>query len=297
MRPSWQVDLKWLCGFGLLASVVVSSALYSLSQLTEHEPATRLFGRAAAHALKEDADEEARVRFAEMQERVAGDPNAYLTVQGVTLPVTGASLAGLTYDEAVDLVAGQTAEILYREGPDAALQYFEDNDDAGVPETATDEGTRDYGPLALLTQSSHDKINRLFQLSLAPLALLAIGVAFFSRRFGRVGSLGVIGLVGIAPFAAGWNLVEQVTVNPGEGMRAELALAIAPTVGELSDLFRRILLVAVSVVALTVASQVASLLWPRLRDRVGSGYTSTSTELGAETPARTDAIEHSERAA
>lgn len=123
MGSSWRIDAKWLFGLICLSAIIVAGVLYSASKLTERDPATGIFtGIMAALAKESDASE----GFEELQALAAANPDQEFTIEGVTLPIKGSDLAGLSYDEAVDLVVGRTAETLYANGPGSVEQFFDD---------------------------------------------------------------------------------------------------------------------------------------------------------------------------
>ncbi len=116
MRHSSKLDAKWVFGLACLTAVVVAGSLYSASKLTEHDPATGIFSGVMATFAKEGDAKEA---FADLQAQAAANPDQEFTIEGATLPVEGRELTGLSYDEAVDLVVGRIAEMLYVDGPDS----------------------------------------------------------------------------------------------------------------------------------------------------------------------------------
>lgn len=264
MRHSWLVDAKWLFGLACLASIVVAGGLYSLSKLTERDPATGIFTGVMATFAKEGEGSE---EFDELQALAAANPDQDFTIEGVSLPVEGRELVGLSYGEAVDLVVARIADRLYTEGPNSVEQFFVDVPEADSEGSPGGEGEEfGLGPFSLLTQDSHDIVRRIFTFSLIPILILAVPLVFFSRRFGRLGSPGVVLAVGTAPFAALWFITEQATKNPGEdGMNASLAQALSPTAGDVSSAFLRLFIVGLVLVLVAVAAHISFALWHRLR--------------------------------
>ncbi len=275
MRPSWKIDAKWVFGLACLTAVIVAGSLYSASKLTEHDPATGIFTGVMATFAKEGDGEES---FAELQALAAANPDQEFTVEGVTLPVEGRELIGLSYDEAVDLVVGRIADMLYVDGPRSVEQFFDDAPAADSAEaSAVDGGGSDLGPFGLLTRDSHDTIQLIFTYSLIPLVLLAFPLLLFSHRFGHVGSVGVVLAVGTAPFAVLWLVLKEVTKNPGEdGIGAALARALSPPAGELSGTFLTLLIIGIALVLAAVVGHVGFALWQRSQSR--------PTPAGEETP-------------
>ncbi len=280
MGSSWRIDAKWLFGLICLATIIVAGALYSASKFTERDAATGIFSSILISLAKDDEGAEG---FEEFQALAAASPDEDFTIEGVSLPVKGRELIGLSYDEAVELIAGRLAEILYTDGPEAVEPFFTPASGAGSEEAPAGEGEESsageseeapagegdelsLGPLGLLTQDSHDRVARIFRYSLIPILILALLLVFFSRRFGRLGSLGVVLTVGAAPLAALWFTVKQATQNADpDGVEGALAEALAPIAGDVSSAFLRLLVLGVALVLAAVAGNIGFALWHRSR--------------------------------
>ncbi len=272
MGSSWRLDAKWLFGLICLATIIVVGVLYSASKLTERDAATSIFSSALISLAK---DGEGAEEFEEFQALAEANPDEEFTIEGVSLPIKGRELIGLSYDEAVELVAGRIAEILYTDGPESVEQYFTADSSAGTEEAPAGEGEEapagegegvSLGTLGILTQDAHDKVNRIFRFSLIPILILAVLLIFFSRRFGRLGSLGVVLAVGVAPLAALWFTVKQTTQNADpDGVEGALAEALAPTAGDISTTFFQLLALGVALVLAAVAGHIGFALWHRFR--------------------------------
>jgi hypothetical protein len=258
------VDLKWLFGLACLASILIAGGLYSASKLTERDPATGIFTGVMTSFAKEGEGSE---QFEELQARAAANPDQEFAIEGVTLPVKGNELVGLSYDEAVGLVVARIAEMLYADGPGAVEQYFEDPSGVGSEGESTGESENvNLGPFSLLTQDGHDTLRAIFTYSLVPILILALPLVLFSRRFGRLGSLGVVLVAGTAPFAVLWLAAKQVTTNStGDGVEGALAEALSPTATDVSSTFLRLLLLGVALILVAVAGQIGFALWHHFR--------------------------------
>ena len=264
MGSSWRIDAKWLFGLICLSAIIVAAVLYSASKLTERDPATGIFTGVMAALAKESAASE---EFEALQALAAANPDQEFTIEGITLPVKGSELAGLSYDEAVDLVVGRTAETLYANGPGSVEQFFDDAAVAGSEEEAAAEGGgSDLSPFGILTNDSHDTIRTIFMFSLIPVLVLAVPLVFFSRRFGRLGSPGIVLVAGAAPFALLWLIVKQATKNAGpDGINGALSEALAPIAGDLSTTFLWLLALGVALALAAVAGHIGFALWHRFR--------------------------------
>ncbi len=283
MGSSWRIDAKWLFGLICLVTIIVAGVLYSASKFTEHDAATGIFSSILISLAKDDEGAE---EFEEFQALAVANPDDDFTIEGVSLPIKGRELIGLSYDEAVELVAGRLAEILYTDGPESVEQFFTAASGAGSEEAPAGESDElSLGPLGLLTQDSHDRVGRIFRYSLIPILILAVLLVFFSRRFGRLGSLGVVLTVGAAPLAALWFTVKQATQNadPG-GVEGALAEALAPIAGDVSSAFLWLLALGVALVLAAVAGNIGFALWHRFRPTPTPGDDGTTPPDEPEQP-------------
>ena len=274
MGSSWRMNAKWLFGLLCLAAIIVAAVLYSASKPTERDVSTSIFSSILISLAKDDEGAEA---FEEYQALAVANPDEDFTIEGITLPIKGRELIGLSYDEAVELVIGRIAEILYTDGPDAVEQFFTDTSVAGSEESAAGEGEEfNLGPFVILTQDTHDLIRRIFTFSLIPVLVLAALLVFFSRRFGRLGSPGVVLAVGAAPFALLWLIAKGATNNAGQdGVEGALAEALAPMAGELSTTFLWLLAIGVALVLASVVGHIGFALWHRSRPTPTRGQEET----------------------
>jgi hypothetical protein len=266
MGSSRRIDAKWLFGLICLSAIIVAAVLYSASKLTERDVATGIFSGVMTTFAK---DGEGSEEFGEIQAQAAASPDEEFTIEGITLPVKGSEIAGLSYDEAVDLVVGRIAQTLYTDGPDSVEQFFNDTSVADSEEASQGEGEEfSLGPFALLTQDTHDIIRRIFTFSLIPVLVLAVPLVFFSRRFGRLGSPGIVLAVGAAPFALLWLIAKQATQNAGQdGINGTLAEPLSPMAGDVSTTFLWLLALGVALVLAAVAGHIGFALWHRFRPR------------------------------
>jgi hypothetical protein len=284
-RPSWCLDVKWLFGLASVISIIAAGAVYSASKLTEQQPATGVFSGVVGYFFEED--DVSIENFHEIQPQATANPDADFTfIDGVTLPVKGRELEGLSYDEAVELVIGRTAEILYSDGRDAAEQYIEETSEEGSEEEDEEGGLDPLSVLLILTQDNHDAVHSILTFALIAVLVTAVPVVFFSTRFGRLGSPGVLLAVSIAPFAVLWLIAKQVTNDASEdGVEGALAEALSPTAGDVSSDFLRLLILGVALVVVAVAGHIAFAVWHRFRPRPTPALTDEeATPSGGDEP-------------
>ncbi|MFQ6019938.1 MAG: hypothetical protein ACE5KW_04200 [Dehalococcoidia bacterium] len=254
MRPYWHVDLKWAFGLACLFCIVAASLLYSLLKLTEEEPATSVFTAFTADLLENQLSPE---EYAEIQRLARENPNRKFAVSGVTFPIKGSEIAGLSRAEATELAVSRVAKVLYNDGTEAAEIFFPSDDEgAGV----------DLGPFALLSADVHDTL-KPFVIAFAVLAgAMAVPTAFFSRSFGRIGSPGVVLAVAGAPFAVFWFVVRSAAAGAkgeADGIGPNLAAALLPPAEDMSVRFLILFLVGAALAAVAVAGHLV--VWARGR--------------------------------
>ncbi len=264
MRGSWRIDAKWLFGLICLATIIVAGVLYSASKVTERDAATGIFSSILISVAK---DGEGAEEFEEYQALAVASPDEDFTIRGASLPIKGRELIGLSYDEALELVVGRIAVMLYTDGPESVEQFFTaaSGSDSEEPSAGEDEEIS-LGPLGLLTQDSHDKIRRIFTFSLIAVLISAVLLVFFSRRFGRLGSPGIILAVGTVPLALLWFTAKQATKNADpDGIEGALAEALSPVAGGVASDFLMLLILGIVLTVAAVVGHIAFALWRRFR--------------------------------
>ncbi len=197
MRPSWQIDLKWMLGLAACALIVVSGALYSLSHLTARDTAIPMASALVSAGI---ADRVTDQEYAQVQASAAANPSASVSLSPVSLSFTGSEIAGMDKQSASAIVGGKVAGVMYDNGDAAAKALIV------TPPPESGQEPVKLGPVGALTAANHDLFTQLFMASIA-LALLALGgVALMARGWGRLGAPAFILSVGTAPLAAVWVL-------------------------------------------------------------------------------------------
>lgn len=244
MRPSWQIDLKWMLGLAACALIVVSSALYSLSHLTSRDTAIPVASALVSAGIADRVTDE---EYAQVQASAVINPSASISLSPVSLSFTGSEIAGMDKDSASAVVGGKLAGVMYDNGEAAAKSLIV------TPPPESGQEPVKLGPVGALTASNNELFTQLFMVSTA-VALLALGgVAVMARGWGRPGAPAFIMAVGTAPFAAIWVMGKSAlgTSDPGESVYAQNArAAFDGAAGDLSTLF----------LAITAAALVSGLL-------------------------------------
>ena len=258
-RPSWQIDLKWVCGIVACLVVVISSALFSLTEITERGRAVPLATALIAAGVNDRTTDE---EFAQLQAAAAADPAASVSLSSLDVEVDGSQVIGLTKEETAFLFAGEPATVLYDEGETAAKALFL------TPVPGPDGEAKEpisLGPAGALSAGRHSTFMKLFLASaLAVVALLGL-LVYLSRGFGRLGSPAVVLALGTTPFVALWALAGNAigTGDDEESVIAQVARSVArDTAADLRGMFLSLLTVACISVALAF---LANLLMPLAR--------------------------------
>lgn len=253
MRSSWQIDLKWMLGLAACALIVVSGALFSLSQLTQRSTAVPVASALVSAGINDRVSDE---EYAQIQAAAAASPATSITMSPIALSFTGAEIAGLDKAQASAVVGGKLAGVMYDNGEGAAKSLIV------TPPAESGQEPVKLGPVGSLTAANHDMFTQFF-IGAAALALFALGgVAFLARGWGRLGAPSFILSVGAAPLAVVWTLAKSAvgTGDPGESLFAQNArAAFTGAAGDLSTVFLAVAAVSLAAGVICVIGSAASL--------------------------------------
>ena len=259
MRPSWQIDLKWVAGIFACVAIVVSGVLFSLAEITERGRAEPLSAAFVAFLVDNRVTDD---EFEAVQAQAATDPSSTISLSPLGVEVPGSQIAGLDSEATSLLFAGELAAVLYAEGTEAA--------EALILEPRPNEGGEqqeaiELGPTGSLTAGQHSTFRTLFFASLAVVIALLGLVAFLSRGLGRLGAPSVVIALSTAPLAGFWALAGNAVGTPGddEALYAVIARQLVhDTAGDLRNFFVAVLGIAL---AWAVIAFVGALLTPLSR--------------------------------
>ncbi|MBI2912503.1 MAG: hypothetical protein HYY03_01125 [Chloroflexi bacterium] len=270
MRPSWQLDAKWLTAIAFVLCAAAACLTYSVYRLTAPGPATGTAAAVIEAMTKPALDNDL---FAGMQEAARVNPQAEVTANGVTIPLRGEEIAGLGREEVLDRSAARLANILYYEGVEAGEAYFQDltpgeeQPAGGEPGDPEDDGLQ-LEMLALFTQGSHNAVRPLvYALPLMAALLLAVLVSL-SRGFGRLGSPGIALAVALGPIALVTTLLQGILKDgreSSEGAQAGAAAALQPPMADLAQTFTLLAGAGLAMAALAVGGSVTAVIVRRAR--------------------------------
>jgi hypothetical protein len=280
MRPSWQIDLKWMLGLAACALIVASGVLYSLSHLTERDTAIPMASALVSAGINDRVSDE---EFAQVQAAAAGSPTTSITLSPVSLSFSGSDIAGVDKEHAASVVGAKLAGVMYDNGSDAANALI-----VTPPPESGKEAVK-LGPVDALTASNHSLFTQLF-VAVTALALLALGgVAILSRGWGRLGAPAFIAAVGSAPLALLWLLAGSAvgTGDPGEGLFAQNARsAFNGASSDLSTIFAGIAGAAVASCVLCIIGSALSMMVSKAAPAVMEPAAAEVAPAPAPAPAR-----------
>lgn len=253
MRPSWQIDLKWMLGLAACALIVVSGALYSLSHVTLRDTAIPLASALISAGIADRVSDE---EYAQVQAAAAANPGSTVSLSPVALGFSGSEIVGLDKQAAASVVGAELADVMYDNGEAAAKSLIV------TPDTATGQEPVKLGPVGALTASNHGMFTNLF-LATAALALFALGgVALMARGWGRLGAPAFIVAIASAPLGVLWVAAGSAVGagDSGEGVFAQNAReAFTGAAGDLSTVFLAVTAAAVIAGVLCVLGSAMSM--------------------------------------
>jgi hypothetical protein len=253
MRPSWQIDLKWMLGLAAYALVIAACGLYSLSHFTSRDTAIPIASALVSAGINDRITD---AEFAQVQATASTNPSGTVTVSPVSLSMVGSEIVGMDKQATSAVVGNKLAAVMYDNGEAAAKSLIV------TPSPETGQEPVKLGPVGALTSSNHDLFMQLF-MATAVLALLALGgVAMMARGWGRLGAPTFIAALSTAPFAAIWVFGKGVlgTGDPGESLFAQNARsAFDGAASDLSTLFLAISVAAFVLGLLSVLGSAVSL--------------------------------------
>ena len=282
MRPSWQIDLKWIAGLAACLLVLASGVLFSLSRFTERDSAVPLASAVLALGINERVSDE---DYAQVQAAAAANSAAPVSLSPLSVTAAGSELAGLNRDQGVTLMANRLAGVLYDDGSAAAKQLIVD-----PPPGSSDEGPLSLGPTGSLTSDKHTNFQKYFWFSSAVALLLIAVVVFMSRGFGRLGSAALVLAIGTGPLALFWTVAGSAvgTGDADESVFLHAArLALRDTADDLRSTFGVVFLAAAATVMLALTGGIMVPLVRRFRRGTAPAGAGKEADAPAQTPAET----------
>jgi hypothetical protein len=182
IRPYWHVDAKWICGILLVFVLSICLGLLALVRITDANRAPTIgaliVGAGFIRGTEVDT-EEARAALAEHGGVIHPLPN----VPSIT--ITEADLQ-LTPGQIALKVFKPITESIYNDGIDATAEKF-----ASTPEQK-EKFKKDAFLFKLFTKSTHNTLQKFFLIFAVLSLILALGVVYFSARWGRLANLGAL---------------------------------------------------------------------------------------------------------
>ncbi len=267
MRPSWQIDLKWVAGIFACVAIFVSGFLFSLVEITESGRAEPLSTAFVAFLIDGRVTDD---EFEAVQAQAAADPSGLVSLSPLDIEVRGSQIDGLDKEETLLLLAGGLAAVLYEEGPEAAEALFLE---PGPNEEGEPQEAIELGPISSLTASQHSTFRTFFFVALAIMIVILGLVGFLSRGLGRLGAPAVVLALSTAPLAAFWALAATAVGSPGEDEALYAVIArqlVHDTAVDLRNFFVAVLSVALAWVAIAFVGTLLTPLSRKLGAKIAS---------------------------
>jgi hypothetical protein len=279
MRPSWQTDVKWIAGLVACLLVLASGVLFSLARITERDTAVPATTAIVAFGISERVSDE---EYAAVQAAAAANPEAPVSLGPLSVTARGSEIAGLTKDQAANLMAGKVAAVLYNDGADAAKALVVE------PPPGSDKSALSFGPAGALSSDNHSKFSQYFLFSAILMLLLLAVVVFMSRGFGRLGSPALVLAVGSAPLALLWTVAGSAAGSGDADENVFLHSARQALTGAADDLSSTFAMLAVAAFVAAALALISGIATPLVRRLLESR---THTETGAELQAGIEVAE------
>lgn len=224
-KPYWYVDLKWVFGLVLLASLGATLLLFAARQVTERETAINLSaGAIGAYLTHGNTDDQAGIDKLKAQAAAAPNQTIYPIPGFPTAALTLTDLNTLTTSQITQKLFSQVTSPIYDLGIEGAAKKFSSDP------AAQQSFIKQASLLRVMTKTTHDKISTLFIILALVSALLLLGLILFSFGWGKLGDPGLIFFITGLP-GAFVGLLLAFPHGDGTGVLSALPLAITKALG------------------------------------------------------------------
>lgn len=267
-RPYWHLDAKWIFGLALAAVLAPAFLFYNLVKITEEKSAVDAMAMGLALSFSRNGlDDKTEIVLLARQAATNPDKNIQ-PISGLKIYIKGSDILNLSPREARLKLFRQLALPIYKNGSEGL---------SSLAESATMKKNIEGGVgfLALVSESSHNTLKKIFFILTVISLALFLPFIFFSYRFGRLINAGLVVLVTSLPFgllsnAANLILKSQTppaTPPPGEagisGMAGYLAGNILPGIVKIAaGNYLFIILLGLVIVAVGI---LLALVWKIVR--------------------------------
>lgn len=247
-RPYWYVDAKWICGILLVFTLSATLIMLSLANLTDKDRAPTVgalvIGMGFIRGNTVDT-QEAQEALAEAGGVIRPIPNI------PSIEITEADLA-LTPSQISIKVFKPITESIYNDGIEATADKF-----AATAEQK-EKFIKDASLFNILTKDTHQTLNKFFRIFAAISALLALGVIYFSARWGRLSNLGALLLLVSLP----GTLIALLLKSPpkdGSGGFGSLSPELTEQIGQaVSAAYTKVTLLGLLLLAAALIGRIFS---------------------------------------
>ena len=247
-RPYWHVDAKWVCGILLVFTLAATLILFSLVKLTDKDRAPTvgalIIGMGFIRGNTVDT-EEAREALAEAGGVIQPIPNV------PSIKITEADLS-LSPAEISIKVFKPITESIYNNGIEATADKF------GATPEQKEKFVKDAALLNIFTKDTHQALNKFFRIFAVISLLLALGVIYFSARWGRLSNLGTLLLLVSLP----GTLIALLLKSPpkdGDGGLGSLSPELTTQIGQaISGAYIKVTLLGAALLAVALIGRIFS---------------------------------------
>ena len=261
-RPYWHVDAKWITGILSILVLMITFSIYLLVQFTSPEQGINILATTLASTFSYESgglDEAGNVE--NMKEKIAESPNGeYKPIPGLEITVRMDDIEEKSPREARLWFFRQMSEPLYYQGQQGLIDKMTD------PEMK-DDLSGGIGPLALISATTHAKLNSALVVSGVTSLFLVVLLIIFSYRFGRLGTPGLVIFLAAIPNLLLMTGIQRVLTNPAtalgdEGIQSMIARYTQLAADVLPDLVQKALTFYLILVILGIVLMVMGLIGP-----------------------------------
>ena len=244
-RPYWHVDAKWICGIFLIFTLSAALLLSSLAKLTDEQRGPTISALIIGMLfIRDDAvdDKEVREELEEQGGVIYPLPNI------PSIKITEADLR-LSPAEISLKVFKPITDSIYNDGLEATAEKF-----AATPEQR-EKFVKDAAVFNVFTKESHQSLAKFSKIFGFISLLLALGVVYFSARWGRLSNLGLLLLLISLP----GTLLGLMIKNPpkGEGPFSGLRPELTEQIGQaISSSYNKLTLVGILLVVVALIGRI-----------------------------------------
>jgi hypothetical protein len=256
-RPYWHIDAKWIFGTLLFFTLGAALLLFNLSKVTERDFVVEVSATVVASLFSRDGldDEQGIEEFRQLAAQSKQD-----TIRPIEdfpwLTLSKEDVLKLSPRELRIKLFSQVTGPVYDKGLEEAAADFTDN------EADRAEFVEQASLLGVVTEQTHQTLQKVFWIAAIVSLVFAAGLVFFSHGWGRLVSPAIVMLV-VSPIGALAALLVKNPPTDGDGPLAALPEGVASEVG--TTLSQSYLVVAAIAVTLLLIALIGKIVQKIIR--------------------------------